>query len=255
MKNCGLVPGLVSVSFRQLPAEEIVRLCAECGLEAVEWGGDIHVPHGDCATAEKVSGLTEAAGLRTAAYGSYYRCGVSAPEEFARVVACARVLQAPLIRVWAGDKGSMECAPQLRLAVAADLKRCVELAGESGIRVGMEFHCGTLTDSLDSCLELLDGCPGLCSGWQPSVGREPELCREEIRRLDGRLSTVHAFQWRQAERLPFADGIPVWRSYLETLAGQGRPLDILMEFVRNDSPEQLRADAPVLRRLLEGLGD
>ena len=77
MKNCGLVPGLVSVSFRQLPAEEIVRLCAECGLEAVEWGGDIHVPHGDCATAEKVSGLTEAAGLRTAAYGSYYRCGVS----------------------------------------------------------------------------------------------------------------------------------------------------------------------------------
>ena len=119
----------------------------------------------------------------------------------------------------------------------------------------MEFHCGTLTDSLESCLELLDGCPGLCSGWQPSVGREPELCREEIRRLDGRLSTVHAFQWRQAERLPFADGIPVWRSYLETLAGQGRPLDILMEFVRNDSPEQLRADAPVLLRLLEGLGD
>ena len=47
----------------------------------------------------------------------------------------------------------------------------------------------------------------------------------------------------------------MWRSYLKTLAGQGRPLDILMEFVRNDSPEQLRADAPVLRRLLEGLGD
>ena len=255
MKHCGLVPGLVSVSFRQLPPEEIVRLCVECGLKAVEWGGDIHVPHGDCAAAEKVSRLTAAAGLRTAAYGSYYRCGVSAPEEFAQVVACARILQAPLIRVWAGNKGSVECAPQQRRAVAADLKRCVEQAGESGIRVGMEFHCGTLTDSLDSCLELLDGCPGLYSGWQPAVGREPELCREEIRRLGGRLSTVHAFQWRQAKRLPFADGTPVWRSYLAELAKLEKPLDILLEFVRNDSPEQLREDAPVLRRLLEKPGN
>ena len=251
MEKCGLTPGLVSVSFRQLPAEEIVRLCVECGLRAVEWGGDIHVPHGDCETAERVSRLTEAAGLRTAAYGSYYRCGVSAPEEFARIVACARLLRAPFIRVWAGNNGGAECTPQQRAAVVSDLKRCVELAGEAGIRVGTEFHSGTLTDSLDSCLELLRACPELCSGWQPSVGRRPDLCLEEIRRLSGRISTVHAFQWRQTERLPLEEGIPVWRSYLAALTAGGETVDVLLEFVRNDSPDQLRADASVLCRLME----
>jgi hypothetical protein len=39
--------GLVSVTFRQLSAEEIIKLVVCAGLEGIEWGGDIHVPHGD----------------------------------------------------------------------------------------------------------------------------------------------------------------------------------------------------------------
>jgi len=46
-----LIPGLVSVTFRQLTVPEIGELATECGLQAVEWGGDVHVPPGDFAAA------------------------------------------------------------------------------------------------------------------------------------------------------------------------------------------------------------
>ena len=41
------VPGLCSVTMRQLGVEEVAKLAAESGLRAIEWGGDIHVPPGD----------------------------------------------------------------------------------------------------------------------------------------------------------------------------------------------------------------
>jgi len=68
-----LIPGLVSVTFRQLTVEEIGELATECGLQAVEWGGDVHVPPGDFAAARRALDT----GLKVAAYGSYYRAGVS----------------------------------------------------------------------------------------------------------------------------------------------------------------------------------
>ncbi len=42
--------GLVSVTFRQLSPEEIVRVAREAGLTVIEWGGDVHVPPGDSTT-------------------------------------------------------------------------------------------------------------------------------------------------------------------------------------------------------------
>ena len=50
-----LTPGLVSVSFRPLAGEEIIRLAKETGLAAVEWGGDVHVPAGDTARAKELA--------------------------------------------------------------------------------------------------------------------------------------------------------------------------------------------------------
>ena len=39
-------PGLVSVTFRALPADEVLRLMLRSGLGCIEWGGDVHVPPG-----------------------------------------------------------------------------------------------------------------------------------------------------------------------------------------------------------------
>ena len=39
--------GLVSVTFRDKTPAEIVSEVKKAGLDAIEWGGDVHVPHGD----------------------------------------------------------------------------------------------------------------------------------------------------------------------------------------------------------------
>ncbi|MNI10046.1 hypothetical protein D3C73_631400 [compost metagenome] len=50
--------GLVSVTFRRLSVEEIVMMVQKAGLQDIEWGGDIHVPHGNFQRAHEVAKLT-----------------------------------------------------------------------------------------------------------------------------------------------------------------------------------------------------
>lgn len=39
--------GLCSVTFRALPAAEVLRLGVAAGLDCVEWGADVHAPPSD----------------------------------------------------------------------------------------------------------------------------------------------------------------------------------------------------------------
>lgn len=43
-----------------------------------------------------------------------------------------------------------------------------------------------------------------------------------------------------------------WREYIEILSGSGRDHNLLLEFMHNDSPEQLPIDSAVLRDWVEG---
>ncbi len=65
--------GLVSVSFRKLPPEQIIALARQAGLQSIEWGGDVHVPPENLENARVIGEMTRAAGLSVACYGSYYR--------------------------------------------------------------------------------------------------------------------------------------------------------------------------------------
>jgi sugar phosphate isomerase/epimerase len=94
---CRIQGGLVSITFRALAPHEVVDLVVRAGLKGVEWGGDVHVPHGDEVRAKEVAALTREAGLCCCAYGSYYRLAASEGEglAFERVLASARLLDAP----------------------------------------------------------------------------------------------------------------------------------------------------------------
>ena len=59
----GFVTGLVSISFRGLTVDEIIRHVAEEGLDAIEWGGDVHAPAGNIDVARKAGEITRASGL------------------------------------------------------------------------------------------------------------------------------------------------------------------------------------------------
>ena len=247
-------PGLVSISFRKLSVEQVIALAREARLHGIEWGGDIHAPHGDAARAQVVGDATRAAGLTVAAYGSYYRIGVSEQEglTFASVLASAVALGAPRIRVWVGNRGSAECPSEQRLAIIADAQRIAALAAVHGIRVVSEWHGNTLTDNAESGVAFLRavGHPNFTTVWQPSVGLTTDAALGELTAALPWVEHLHVFHWQQHERRPLAEGSDRWQRYFACAAGTGRELTATLEFVLGDEPQQLVRDAATLHSLI-----
>lgn len=246
-------PGLCSITFRQLAPEDIVALVAEAGLAGIEWGGDVHVPHGDTAQAEKVRKLTEDAGLACPSYGSYYRAGHDEPVPFGKVLDTAEALGCRTVRVWAGKQGSEGADDAYRQAVSDDLNRIAELAADKNVVVACEWHANTLTDTLDSGLAILEHrrTENLQTYWQAPVGMDDESCLQQLQVVTPYVRNFHVFQWVQHDRHPLAEGRDRWQRFFAA-GDTGRDHWALMEFVANDDPEQFRADAAVLKNLLAG---
>ena len=248
--------GLVSVSFRALSPEEILALCARCGLRGVEWGGDVHVPCGDLQTARRVGAQTRDLDLEVACYGSYCRLtdAEAARGDLEAVVATASALGAPLIRVWAGPRGSAEASATQRDEVVRNARQLADLAADAGMDIAFEYHGKTLTDNAVSARALLDAVDRKNVGtlWQPPVDMSTADCLRAIETVADRVRNIHVFSWVGVERLPLAAGREKWRPLLDRIARLPGERWLLLEFVRGDDPEQLVADAATLRQWLEG---
>lgn len=249
-------PGLVSITFRQLSPAAIVALVRQAGLRGIEWGGDIHVPHGDIVRAREVRERMLDGGLNVAAYGSYYRAAASeaAGLAFGRVLESAVALGSPVIRVWAGTVGSASATPELRAQVTADLRRIAALAAAARIGVSLEFHNGTLTDTAPSTLQLLTEVnhPNLATYWQPPLEQDTAAGLKDLRSLLPRLTHVHVYHWRPAstDRLPLADGAERWRSFLDLARTAPGDRYAMLEFVEGNAPTNFLRDAATLKAWL-----
>lgn len=251
-----ILPGLVSITFRKLTPAEVAALVKKAGLKGIEWGGDVHVPHGDLARAREVRELTLEHGLTTAAYGSYYRAGQgeTTGPAFERVLETAVELGAPTIRVWPGTAGSAELDEEGRWKIIRDLRRIAGLAAKAGVSITLEFHGGTLTDTNESASKLLVEVDhaNVFTGWQPHNGEATAECVDGLRAVLPRVSTVHVFHWwpTPAERHPLADGAERWAHFLPLLRQAPGDRYALLEFVKDDAPEMFLRDAAVLRQWL-----
>ncbi len=254
--------GLVSITFRELSPVEIIDLVVKAGLRGIEWGGDIHVPHGMVSRATEIGQMTRDAGLVVAAYGSYYKVGVSQDSglAFERVLESALALQAPTIRVWAGDRSSEDADSAYRARVIRDSQRIADLAQVAGISISLEYHGGTLTDTNASARQFLDevGHPNVKAYWQPPVGASPDYCVEGLTGVLGRLSNIHVFHWvrsgQNIVRLALSAGAEVWARYLRAAQAAALSHYAMIEFVRDDSPAAFLEDAGVLMDWLSGGG-
>lgn len=244
------------MTFRKLSPQAIVDLVAEARLDSIEWGGDIHVPHGQLDTAKEVRRLTLDGGLSITAYGSYYRAGQGKVENstsFTAVLDSARELGAPTIRVWAGTKGSAESDETCRACVADDLRDIGKCAEKEGRTVSLEHHANTLTDTLASTQALLQAvhCENVRPYWQVPHDITVEESLAGLKALLPVLTHVHVYHCRRVsgeiEQLALVEGKPSWKQYLQALATTGREHSALLEFVRDECPNQFRQDAETLR--------
>ncbi len=250
-----LTPGLVSITFRDRSPREIVNLVAEAALESIEWGGDVHVLPGDAANAREVRRMTADAGLQVAAYGSYFRIieADGSTPEFESTLVTAVELGAPTIRVWAGCRDS-ENVDDITFGDLRDrLHRMATSAEAQDVRIALEFHGGTYTNTTESTLRLLDTVnhPNLTTLWQPPVGMSEADCLHSLGRCIRRTSNVHAFHWHpDRDKRPLADGYATWSAYVAKLKESALERHILLEFVKDGTPSQFKSDAATLRRLL-----
>lgn len=245
-----IVPGLISVTFRDRPAHEIAALAAANGLRAIEWGGDVHVPPGDDAAADAASRAAADHGLTITGYGSYHVAGDAPAGAFEPVLATALRLGAPTIRVWAGSKASADAGGAYRCAVADGVRSAVELASPYGVTVALEFHGGTLTDTSVAALALCEE-TGARSHWQPPVGLADDDALTGLDALIAHLEAVHVFSWSPTgDRQALAARRELWRAALARLAAQPRNHPALLEFVADDDPGSLRSDAATLLELV-----
>ena len=248
--------GLVSITFRTLSPEEIINLVARSGLQGVEWGGDVHVPCGELARARQVGEATRARGLEVVCYGSYCHMINLAPGELESLVETASTLGAPLIRVWAGNKGSADSSDEEFEQIVENSRRLSDLAAQAGMEIAYEYHGNTLTDTQASTARLLDAVNRRNVGclWQPPVGMSTEDCIKGILAAGKHIRNIHTFSWTPApvERLPLTEGADKWRACMGEIEKLPGDRWMLIEFVKNDSAQQLTEDAACLNRWLKG---
>lgn len=250
--------GLVSITFRKLSLSEIVNLVAKAKLQSIEWGGDIHVPHGNIQKAKEAYQLTTDAGLNVACYGSYYKAGeqASGKDSFKSILDTAIALHAPIIRVWAGSKSSADADTKYRQTVINDSIRIAELAAEANIKISYEYHNNTLTDEPESVRMLIQEAkhPNIYFHWQPNQNRTSKNALLELQTILPHLAAIHVFKWKNSGneliRQPLEDGITKWRQYLNIANSKNKTIDAMLEFVKDDSPEQFLQDAATLKKCL-----
>ncbi|MDW7656879.1 MAG: TIM barrel protein [Bacillota bacterium] len=249
--------GLVSITFRHLDAAAVIAVARRARLSGIEWGGDVHVPHGDTERAKTIRAMTEDAGLTVASYGSYYRAG-EAPSiknpDFADVLTSAKALGAPVIRVWAGNQPSNKASAVYQKVVIDDSARIARMAESENIRIAFEYHMNTLTDTSDSAVNLLNqaGHPNLFCYWQPPSDMDTATAQEGLQAISSWLSHIHVFYWPRAqERRPLSEGSVQWRSYFDLIKSVPGDRYAMLEFVLHDNPDQAVSDAMTLNRLLD----
>lgn len=254
-----ILPGLCSVTFRDLPPADIISIAAETGIAGIEWGADIHVPVGDLERAGDVAARSADAGVACASYGTYL--GARGPIDDRSTVAAACETAAALgttnLRVWAplGDDPNVDDGR--RATITDGLRLAADVAADHAMTIGLEFHARTLTETADSARRLMAeiGTPNAFGYWQPNLWtttpHDTAGHVEELRSVRPTLSHLHTFWWLAGgERLPLAAGAHLWPTIIAeaeaTTNGWSGPRYAFLEFVVGDDPAALRRDAATL---------
>jgi 3-dehydroshikimate dehydratase len=259
-RRAAITSGLCSVTFRNLDPADVIRLAANAGLACIEWGGDIHVPHGDIARANDVAKLTRESGLLVSSYGSYWRADGTAEQtaSLPKVLDSAQALGTRIIRVWAGRTDGRTATAQERSTIAASLRQGAEAAQARDIILACEFHDGTLACTGPSALRLLAeeaAHPSLRCYWQPQHGQSDQICLDSLQAVSPWLLHLHVFHWWPGpdQRFSLSEGRSRWSRFLAAVPDDGIERAALLEFLPGDDPAILAGEARILNSLIAGL--
>ncbi len=247
--------GLVSVTFRKIGVQDVIRLTKEAGLRHIEWGGDVHVPPGKIDLARDVGKRTLDAGLELAAYGSYFRVGADSENEasLGQTLETARALGTSIVRVWAGSRGSKGAPESYWRKMITDTQEAADFAQREGMSLAFEFHGNTLNDATSATRRLMEQVErdNVATYWQEDNRVDYDTCLKGLKRIRKWLSNIHVFHWHEGKRRPLDEAESKWEMYLDMAASSEQDHIALIEFVQEDSPLLFVNDAATLKRIVK----
>lgn len=242
--------GLCSISFRDNPPEEILKEMQKCGLNFIEWGSDVHAQKDDIKRLEEIAKLQKKYGIICSSYGTYFRIGVTPEEEFEAYINAARILGTDILRLWCGNKNSEDYSLEEKNALFEECRKLASIAEKNNVTICMECHNGTFTNTKEAAFELMQAVnsKNFRMYWQPNQLKSFEENVAYASLLSGYTEHIHVFNWSEDKRFLLADGIDIWKKYLECFSCDKT---LLLEFMPDDKIESLMVESMALRKIAE----
>jgi len=224
--------GLSSSALLTRDLRAVLDAAKGAGVDAVEWAGDVHVPHDDPAAAQAAMMDTLRSGLTVASYATLYRASAEgeAGLRFERVLDAAAALQAPLVRVYLGPApraGGRRPAARDGERLAAEARRLGDLAAARGLTLCLSFGRNTSLDSYPAALALVERIdhPFVRLAWEPLQGVPSAEASAALEACAPRLSMLVARRLdRDGAPLSLAGEADAWRRRLAAFsAAQADP--------------------------------
>ncbi|MFI3116243.1 MAG: TIM barrel protein [Clostridia bacterium] len=245
--------GLVTATFRDLDAEQIVKLCKEAGIESIEWSSDVHVKKGDIEHATYVKNLCDEHNIAVASYATYYTLGQNedVEKEFDLYAQVAKVLGTKFLRVWAGKVDTKIISKEKRDALIDEANVIATLAKEQGLILSYEYHHETLTETLESTEYLLNNTHNTMTHWQRPYGSTFELNIMQIKTLKDDIKNFHVNNAHSRGNYQLLEEIiDEWVSYLKLVKDEERDIYACLEFAKDKSIISFLKDAKALKEIL-----
>ncbi len=244
--------GIVSVSFRDLSAESIMKITKAAGLSCIEWGSDVHAPANDEQRLRWLVKTQSSIGLRSSSYGTYFRLGVNDISELPEYIKAAKTLGTQVLRIWCSDKGYGSTSAEQRSKIRSEAKKAALMARSANVVICLECHNGTYTDTPEGALDIMEAADSesFRMYWQPNQFRSFQENLFYAESIAPYTKNIHVFNWNGKLRLPLSSAAELWREYLYRFDGTQK---LLLEFMPDGSAQSLAREAESLREIVRGV--
>ncbi len=243
--------GMTSLTLKNKPVAEVIRLAKEAGLDGIEWGvSDGHMPLGDAERAAMIRKLSEENGIEIFSLGSY--CYMETKEECDQALETAVLLGAPIIRIWAGKNAPADCDDAYRQLIVENTIYMADRAAKYNIVLGFEYHPWTLTETCDEAFWLIEAVNRENVGlyWQPQSNLSlEENIRDRNRVLDVCVGNMHVQNYNEKDGYQLLSEFKELTPYFKDIADN--PYCLMIEFVKDGTEENLMKDAKTLKERLK----
>lgn len=240
--------GLVSISFRDHSAKEILEAMKKSGLSVIEWGSDIHAPKDDINKLREIVKMQNEYDIECCSYGTYFNLGVDDVAELEDYIKAAKLLGTDILRLWCGNKGSAEYSESEAAFLFEECKKAAKIAQEHNVKLCLECHNWTYTDTKESALSLIKAVNSkhFLMYWQPNQFRTVEENINYATALSPYTEHLHVFNWKEKQKFPLCDGVDTWQKYLKCFE---KDKTLLLEFMPDGEIASLEAESAALKRM------